>query len=268
MFEMLLQTRDPRNLALVGACVVQLGCTPVAVEDAAETSTDSQHGGLGDSESGSGSEGEPESRACAEPTTVVGRPRSIAEAVAFINELPRPVTLDCFLERLERPLALNATSSVVSLQPALGSASPRIFLFEDDLIMSVAVDGDPGRFLLEFGELVGEGRSIKAEVAFPVGASLELGDAFERVRDGDGTLCGVCHGGETASDRYPGAFSSDAFAFRDQERVPLEMLMSRWESCDRKAEPERCERLDALLDHGDVREADFPPGLPTIYDYE
>lgn len=211
----------------------------------------------------------PPPTACAEPTSLTGSPRTIGEAVAFINELPQPLTLDCFLERLERPLAIAATRSMISLQPAVGDANPRLFLFMgEELVLSVAVDGH-GFDLLEFGELVAPTRSIKAEIAFPLDDLLAYDAPFTRIFDGvDGTNCGVCHAEEVAEPRYPQAFVSDALRFPDFEEVAFAVVREQYEDCDPTAQPERCARLTALFGHGPVEAAAFPATMPTIYDYE
>lgn len=213
---------------------------------------------------------EPPPTACAEPTDLVGAPTTIAEAVDFINALPHPVTLDCFVERLERPLAINATISTVSLQPAVaGEVSPRVFIFYDGMIMSVAIDGEPGRHLLEFGELIGPTTSIKGEVEFPITDPVAVTEPMERILDApDNTKCRLCHGGETPTPEYAIAFASDALRFRDDELVELDVLREQHEQCDPAAEPERCRRLDSFFAFGEVVAGDFPPGLQTIYDYD
>lgn len=213
---------------------------------------------------------EPPPTACAEETEVVGAPTTIAEAVDFINALPRPVTLDCFVERLQRPLAINATISTVSLQPAVGGdVSPRVFIFYDGMIMSVAIDGEPGRHLLEFGELIGPTTSIKGELEFPITDTVLATDPMDRILDEpDNTKCRLCHGGETPTPEYEGAFASDALRFRDDELVELDALRERHEQCDPAVEPERCRRLDSFFAFGEVVAGDFPPGLQTIYDYD
>ncbi|MDC0672944.1 hypothetical protein [Nannocystis radixulma] len=210
----------------------------------------------------------PPPTACAEPTSLTASPRTIGEALAFINELPRPLTLDCFLERLERPLAIAATRSMISLQPAVGDSSPRLFLFMGELVLSVAVDGH-GFDLLEFGELVAPTRSIKAEIAFPLDDLLAPEAPFTRIFDGvDGTNCGVCHAEEVSEPRYPQAFVSDALRFPEFEEVAFAVVREAYERCDPGAQPERCARLTALFGHGPVEAAAFPETMPTIYDYE
>ncbi len=246
--------------------LVAVGCSEPP--DASPASTDGSTTSSTVSDGADSTAAEPPPTACAEPTDVVGAPQTIGEAVAFIDQLPRPVSLDCFVERLERPLPLNATFSTVSLQPAVGSASPRVFVFYGDLIMSVAVSGD-GRQLLEFGELVSDTQSIKAELEFPIAGAVSTVEAMERVLDVTGTKCRLCHGSEDPSDAYEMAFVSDALRFReDVERVSLTDLRAEYEACDAQVEPERCARLDALFGFGEVVDAEFPESLQTIYDYE
>lgn len=215
-----------------------------------------------------GSTAPPPPTACAQDTDVSAAPQSIGEAIDFINALPHPVTLNCFLERLERPVPLNATWSTVSLQPADGRRSPRVFLFYGDLIMSVATDGVPGTTLLEFGELVAPTKSIKGELAFPIEETLEVTAPLEHVFDGEGSKCRICHGGEAETPEYDLAFASDALQFRPMEEVELEDLRLEHAQCDATLEPERCVRLDALFGFGPVEAAAFPEELQTIYDYE
>jgi len=74
---------------------------------------------------------------CIAPSAVSNPPRTVDEAITLINALPKPLTLPCFLQALARPLAMTATDSVFSLQPADGLRSPRIFLFTPGMVMSV-----------------------------------------------------------------------------------------------------------------------------------
>src|SRR3712207_6534727 len=76
-----------------------------------------------------------------QPKGVPRNPTSIAEAVALVSALPRPLTVGCYLESLERPLRVNATSAVISLQPAAGPRNPRMFLFAGNLVSSIVPAG-------------------------------------------------------------------------------------------------------------------------------
>ncbi len=264
--------------AAIAATIVSTGCPGDPSPPASATSTnDASSGGAtsdGSSDSAADSAGSestgapPPPTACATETDISAAPQTIAEAIDLINALPHPVTLDCFLEKLERPMLLNATSSTVSLQPADNKRSPRIFMFYGDLIMSVAVDGVPGNRLLEFGEFVAPTKTIKGEIEFPIEDTLPVIAPMERVFDGEGSECRICHGGESPADEYEMAFASDALRFRDIEVVELDELVAEWMACNANLEPDRCRRLDALLAFGVVEPGDFPEGLQTIYDYE
>src|SRR5689334_21320856 len=60
---------------------------------------------------------------CRPPSGVSGTPRTIFEVAALANALPHPLSLTCFLESLDRPLALHAAVSTISLQPAPAARS-------------------------------------------------------------------------------------------------------------------------------------------------
>src|SRR5688500_14114777 len=82
--------------AFGGAIVVlMLGCS----EEEEATSPQSATGG---SSNGRGR--------CSPAEGTSGNPRTIREALDLINGLPHPVDFPCFLESLDRPLSINATS--------------------------------------------------------------------------------------------------------------------------------------------------------------
>lgn len=207
-------------------------------------------------------------RECAPPAGVSGSPQTIAEAVTLINALPRPTTLSCFLQSLDRPIKLNATSGVTSAQPAVGSRSPRLFLFTDGLILSVVPEG-PGSHLLEFGELRGEATTLKGEIEFPVEAELSQSAPFEQIMfDADSTSCSLCHGNEEVAGEVDGAtaYVSDAFAPRPAEHVGLTLLRREVDRCDREGEPERCAMFDAIFDWGPVEPVNFPSEFDVFFE--
>ena len=72
----------------------------------------------------------------------------------------------CFLESLDRPLTLFATSGILSVQPAVSLRSPRVFILRDNLVISVVPEG-VNIDLLEFAYLVTDKRSIKGELEMP-----------------------------------------------------------------------------------------------------
>ena len=202
-----------------------------------------------------GSEGEPGVLGCKPALGVSGTPENISEVLILLNTLPKPTTLACFLEALERPLTLYMTKSDDSLQPSPGARSPRTFILRGELELSVVLDG-LARDTLEFGFNFEPGRSIKAEIVFPLMGSVSERSLFDRVQVTPRTTqCGRCHVGE-AHEEYPGfplgVFASDVIVPFDADEVSLESMQAEAASCDEASEPYRCELLSALFDHGEV----------------
>ncbi len=207
-------------------------------------------------------------RRCA-PVEGMSSPANVEEAVALLNALPAPVDVPCFLESLDRPIELEATSSVVSAQPAAGRRSPRLFLWLGDMTVSVVPDGR-GATLIEFGVFVDEARTLKAEVDLGHGRDEPIPPAepYEHViyNEQSLTTCAFCHGTE---EPWPGidfaeAYISDALRPDPFELVSLEDLEEEHRTCDADEEPDRCRFLDALFLHGPVVHRPFPESLPTI----
>jgi hypothetical protein len=213
----------------------------------------------------SSGEADGELELCAPAPGTTGSPSTIAETVALVNGLPKPASLACFLEALERPVRLVASRSLFSAQPAVGSRSPRIFLFNDGIIHSIVPEGS-ARNLLEMGEVTIPGSSIKAELEFPITETITLATAFERLPLNDITTCGVCHNGHRPVLGIEGAFESEVLRPADEELVPLAVLEEEARSCDAELEPERCAMLGALFQHGEVIATEFPGSLRTIFD--
>jgi hypothetical protein len=199
---------------------------------------------------------------------IAAAPRSVDEVLALLNELPKPVTLPCLLESLPRPLAIQATRSIVSAQPAVGARSPRMFLFFDSLIASVVPAGDGAR-LLELGERRGETSSLKAELEFPITAELDAADAFDRLRYNDlNSTCDFCHAeAEPAPDYdHPYALISRGIRPVPRERVALADVVEETEACDAEREPDRCAMLRALFEGSPPPvDAEFPETYKTFF---
>jgi hypothetical protein len=226
-----------------------------------------------------GCAGEPASDGPAEPLCptlpagVSGSPRTIPATVAMVNALVQagsaPLTIPCFLSRLERPMGVSAVNSEFSLQPGDGPRSPRMFAFlgELELILSVTPVGAAKDFL-ELAEYPTPLRSIKAEIAFPVTAPVPPAEPYERIRAGTGTVCGGCHRDErpAPSVTVATAFESGVFKPRPEDLVPLPSVREHQAACDPKVEPFRCAVFEALLGHGAVHEGQFPEDAPTIFD--
>jgi len=201
-----------------------------------------------------------------EPVQGTANPNRIAQVVDTLNALPKPVSLPCFLQHLAGPLALDATRGDLSLQPAVGRRSPRIFILLEPLIATVVPDGI-GQALLELGERRGETRSLKAEVGFPVTTMLEQASPFEHVVFGPGvTSCAFCHGAETLAPdiSFTSAFESDALRPPAANRVTIEELRAEYQTCDAALEPHRCAVLDALFERESVTYRELPPTFATL----
>jgi hypothetical protein len=205
---------------------------------------------------------------CQSPAGVSGSPKTTQEALDLLNALPKPTSVACFVESLDRPLTVYATSSAFSAQPALSPASPRLFLKLENLWLSIVIDGDSS-FLIEFGYEISGDRplSIKGELELPLAAPVAPSAPYDRVRYGQGTVCGLCHYDERAvgDGATNNTFASIAFRPRPETRVGLEGLRSAAASCDWQSEPHRCEMLSAVFDGGAVVEAPFPETMPTFF---
>jgi hypothetical protein len=133
--------------------------------------------------------------------------------------------------------------------------------------MSVVPEGE-GRSLLEMGQLVEPGRSVKAELKFPINEPVSPDHPFAHISDGAGTTCRFCHPSETPAPTIsPSAFVSGAFSPVYRARVDVESLRAERRACDEAAEPARCGLLGAIFDHGEVRGREFPPTIPTAFDH-
>lgn len=199
----------------------------------------------------------------------MGSPGTIEQAVALLNALPKPTSVACFVESLDRPLAAFATNSSFSAQPALSTASPRVFIKIAQLWLSIVIDGESSE-LVEFGYLIPNTmRSIKAELHFPLPVPVDAEAPYRRVLydDGRGTMCRFCHSDELP-ESVPGidnVFSSIAFQPRPDTYVSIASLRAAAESCDWQVEPHRCEMLAAVFGDGPVVEEPFPADMPRFF---
>jgi hypothetical protein len=205
---------------------------------------------------------------CRAPAGVSASPRTTDEAVQLLNALPKPTTVSCFVESLDRPLTVFATGSPFSAQPALNPRSPRVFVQFERLWLSFVIAGESS-YLIEFGELL-EGeplQSIKGELKLPLESAVAPSAPYDRVLREEGTVCGLCHYDERPVTGMPAAraYSSIAFRPRPEGHVSVENLRLEAEQCDAKVEPQRCQMLSAFFGGGDVLEAPFPDSMVTFY---
>lgn len=206
-------------------------------------------------------DGERQPGACRAPLGVSGAPETISEALVLLNTLPKPTTLECFIQALDRPLNVYFTSSAYSLQPAPEARSPRTFIQRGNLYMSI-VFGGIAMDTLEFGYRTVPSRSIKAEVVFPITRDLTEDTLFDRIARSDTTsVCGDCHVSE-AREELPGfpagAYVSEIFEPYDLMEVDLETMRQESESCDESVEGARCALLAAFFDNGPLVKGTLP----------
>lgn len=207
---------------------------------------------------------EPESRwplprTCVAPEGL-GRPSTIEQVVELVNALPKPTTLPCVVESLERPLSLYASTSVAGAQPASGPQNPRIFLFFGDLTMSVVAEGEArGTLELSYALAQEDRQSIKAELVFPLDEVVPQSAPYEQVDVGEGTICGICHGNEARVESidFAEAYSSDIYQDDPEYSLPLSFIRQVALDCDPEDSAMRCEMLDAVFGHGDVEPGDL-----------
>lgn len=189
------------------------------------------------------------------------RPTRIQGAIDLINALGKPLTLDCFVANLEKPLGVYAVDNKFSAQPSAGPKSPRILIVSYPLVMTVVPAGE-GRFLLEMSELVDAVQSVKAEIQFPIARELVTEDAFSHlVTTGLGqTDCRFCHQNEgPAGGSFPlDARKSDIVRPDSFSRISSASLFQEAQLCKPSLEPYRCAMLRAIYVTGQARDVSFP----------
>lgn len=200
-----------------------------------------------------------ETRRCVPPAGAPSSPKTIEEVVELINLLPKPVTVPCLIESLDRPLYINATSNIVSAQPAGGPSDPRIFILMDRLVLSIVTAGS-GKTSVEFSYLNSDVDSIKGDLELPSEDSILTSTPYERILYGEGTACRFCHADERAAAK-PGAFISQALRPNPSSKVSLKEVKGFYQNCDAKLDAYRCELYTALFGHGLVEEKEFPAAM-------
>lgn len=205
-------------------------------------------------------------RRCVAPAGIDASPNSLAALVEYLDALPRPVTVSCFVEGLERPLNVIASVSAFSAQPA-AEGSPRIFALFDGFVASWVPMGS-GSEVLEFAEERPDFRSVKAEIHMPITDVVTFDDFAHINTESGGTICSGCHHfEEPVHDIAFGEFyQSEALRPATSETVRVPALRDLHEYCDPEFDDRRCEIFAATFEHGEVVDTDFPRVLPTIYD--
>lgn len=230
----------------------------VASNAGADGTGDAQDGGPADA-------GAP--RRCAAPEGVSAAPRDYPELLELLNALPRPTTIACFVESLERPLKLSLADSLFSAQPAVGPENPRVFIAIEPMVYSIVPAGT-GSVLLETSLLTSDTRSVKAELVFPLEEEVTFQEMARHLWRGSGTVCGLCHAPEVEAvgpEFGQGLFESTALKPREEHLVSIPSLAAAADLCDPALEPERCAILDALFDYGPVEDWTFPEAMITFF---
>lgn len=195
-------------------------------------------------------------------------PRTINETVDLINALPKPLKINCFLRSLRRPLRVNMTLSKLSAQPAVGNNSPRVFIFIDNLVLSIVPEG-PGKDLLELSEMYSDSKSLKSELIFPINENITYQTGYDRILspESGGTTCGSCHNYESEDTTINEVNGFTSTALKPQTVFTISQFYTEVYSCEGQANiNERCEIILGLGDQGDLIEAAFPENTPTWLD--
>lgn len=194
-----------------------------------------------------------------------GELSSIADVVARLDALQPPVDGPCFIATLPRPLAVVATIGAMSVQPAAGPSSPRIFFLLPKLVVS-AVPSSDGSKVLELGEWMTTTRTLKGEVALPVTSPLTADAPFRRVLDRNGrTTCANCHRDEAIHPSIPDAYVSVAYKPALGTFVTFNELQKLHDACTHEDDQsERCAMFHAIFDFGEVHAGAFAAEVETL----
>ena len=188
-------------------------------------------------------------------------PKTIDETLDLVNALPKPLTLNCFLKNLPKPMQVFATNSKNSFQPAVDNDTPRIFIFGQSIVFSVVPGGAP-KEALEISQVVTPVLSVKAEIYFPVLATLANDEPYKRVALAGvtGTSCQLCHRFESPAVigfRGP-AFASEIIAPLSQTRITATRMKYLSTVCGSSADQFRCNMLKTIFDEGSAVDAAWP----------
>lgn len=190
-------------------------------------------------------------------------PRTISDTVQLINSLPKPVTMECFLQSLAKPMQVFAVNNAFSAQPSGGQDNPRVFIIFPGFVLS-AVPTGPGSTFIEMSELLSGSSSVKAEIEFPITGTLAADAPFTRIlnpSNSSSSRCTFCHSGEVmlTAGSYPGpAFVSSIVRPDTAKRIVSPYLKVQSRACNKSADPYRCSILKAIFEDGKAQDANFP----------
>lgn len=200
--------------------------------------------------------------ACDQVADSLRTPNSIADTINLINALPKPLSIDCFLKSLKKPLKVMAVNNGFSAQPAVGNQSPRIFIVNTKLALSVAPAG-AGKFLLEMSEPSSSTKSFKGELGFPINQTIDPLLVFSTTADPQSpgnSRCILCHRNEEKI-RYGNVgfgFNSEIVRPNEYQRVFSLYLRNQAYMCNPATDKYRCDMLNAIFMAGEGQDADFP----------
>lgn len=201
------------------------------------------------------------SQNCAQAGQAYRNAFSFKNVVALINQLPKPLTINCFLANYDPPFNIYAVDSTFSAQPAEGPGSPRIFIIKDSFALSV-VPTNTAQVKLEFAQVLDSANSIKGELEFPILSNIADSAPFDQIRyvyNGiDGTNCRGCHFNEIPVPGVNGAFSSLILDPDPTKSVSTGFLRQELQSCDYKNEPQRCNILQNIFGRGSTTQINWP----------
>lgn len=188
-------------------------------------------------------------------------PKSIKEFVDLVNILPKPLTVPCLVSVLKGPLSIYAIDNIFSAQPSAGFTSPRIFIINTPLIISVVPDGS-GKNNIELSEITSLYKSVKGDLLFPIENTLSVDEVFNRVLVPtlNGSQCVGCHGGENRNlGNYKDymAYETGLLTPNDQQRVPTNQLLFFKQQCTGQNDY-RCQMLKAFYNNGYPVDVIFP----------
>ena len=218
----------------------------------------------------------------------------IASIVDWINAMEKPLSLQCFVKSLPRPMYYNATLSTFSAQPSAGPNSPRVFFLIGDLVLTVVADErtelirdletnksvsvwDADNIqLLELSYRVddffdGSAQSIKGELKFPIYEDIGQATPYQKIDlSPSASLCAVCHAHELLEFEIDGTpvYSSEMLRNPYRDSVSLQFMLNEYSYCDPNANENawyRCEMLDAIYGQGALVWKDFPESFQTIF---
>lgn len=195
---------------------------------------------------------------CPQADAAIRNPTTISETMTLINALPKPLSLNCFVENLARPQKVFSMHSPGSAQKTDSADSPRIFIFSGNLILSVAASGT-AKEMLEMSEIINSNETVKGEVLFPVQGPLSPAEPFNRILASSGTNCKFCHGGE----RPVTGFAGQAYASTFSRPSPFTLVSASHLrqlalNCNPSVDAHRCGILKAVFVTGQAQDQFFP----------